>query len=38
MILRLEIILLLVSYERKPIIFYEKHLRLMENNTLNNYF
>ena len=35
MILRLEMILSVVSYEIKNIIFYNKNLKLTENNTLN---
>ena len=33
MILRLKIILSIVSYERKNIIFYEKNSKLAKNNT-----
>ena len=36
MILRLEIILPVMSYERKNIIFYEKNLKLTKNKTFNN--
>ena len=38
MILRLEMILSIVSYERKNIFFYEKHLKLTINNTFDNSF
>ena len=38
MIIRLEIILSVVFYGRKKITFYEKNLKLMKNNTLNNIF
>ena len=37
MILRLEMILSVVSYERKNII-HEKNLKLTKNNTFNNVF
>ena len=37
MILRLEMILLVVFYERKNVIFYEKYLKVTKNNTFNNY-
>ena len=36
MILRLEMILSGVFYERKNIIFYEKNLKLRKNNTFNS--
>ena len=36
MILRLEMILSVMSYGRKNIIFYEQNLKLTENNTFNN--
>ena len=35
MILRLEIITAVVTYERKIISFYEKNLKLMKDNTFN---
>ena len=35
MILRLEIILSIVSYERKDIIFHETNFKLMENDTFS---
>ena len=35
-ILRLEMILIVVSHERKNITFYEKNFKLMKNNTLIN--
>ena len=38
MILKLEIILSVVSYEMKNITFYEKHLKFTKNNTFNNVF
>ena len=38
MILKLEIILSVVSYERKNITFNEKRLKLTKNNTFNNAF
>ena len=38
MILRLEMILSVVFYERINIIFYEKNLKLTKNNTFNNVF
>ena len=38
MILRLEMILSVMFYERKKIIFYEKYLKLKKNNTFNNAF
>ena len=38
MILRLEIILLVMPYERKIITFYEKTSKLTKNNTFNNDF
>ena len=38
MILRLEMILLVVSYERKNIIFYEKNLKCTKNNNFNIVF
>ena len=36
--LGLEIILSVVFCERNNIIFYEKNLKRMENNTINNFF
>ena len=36
MILRLEMILSVVSYEKKNIIFYEKNLKPTTNNTFND--
>ena len=36
MILRLEMILSGVFYERKNMIFYEKNLKLRKNNTFNS--
>ena len=36
MILKHEIILPVVSYDKKNIIFYEKNLKLTKNNTFNN--
>ena len=36
--LRIEIILSVVSYERKNIIVYEKNVKLSNNNTFNNVF
>ena len=36
MILRLEMILSIVSYERKNMFFYEKHSKLTKNNTFND--
>ena len=38
MISRLEIILSIVSYERKKIISYEKEFKFTKNNTFNNVF
>ena len=38
MILRFEMILLVVSYKKKNIIFYEKNPKLTKNNTFNNVF
>ena len=38
MILKVEIILSIISYERKYIIFYEKNLKLTKNSTFNNVF
>ena len=38
MILKVEIILLAVFYERKNIILYVKNLKLTKNNTFNNAF
>ena len=35
MILRFEIILSIVSYERKNIIFYERNLKHTKNNAFN---
>ena len=37
MILKLEMILSVVFYGRKTIIFYEKNLKLTENYTFNNF-
>ena len=31
-------ILSIMSYKRKDIIFYEKHVKLTKNNTFNNVF
>ena len=38
MISRLEMILLVVYYERKNINFYEQDSKITENNTFNNAF
>ena len=38
MILRLEILLLVVIYEWKNIISYEKNVKFTKNNTLNDVF
>ena len=38
MILRLEIILLVVSYKWKNIIFHEENFKLTKNNTFNDVF
>ena len=38
MILKLEMILLVVSYEKINIFFHEKNLKVTKNNTLNNVF
>ena len=38
MILGIEVILSIVFYERKKIIFYGKNLELTKNNTANNVF
>ena len=37
MLLRLEIILSVMSYERKNIIFHEKNLKVTKNNTINDF-
>ena len=37
-ILRLEMILSVISYERKNVIFYEKNFKLTKSNTFNNVF
>ena len=37
-ILKVEMLLSVVFYERKNIIFYEKNFKLMKNNTFNDVF
>ena len=37
-LLWLEVIFLVVSYERKDILFYEKNLKFSKNNTFDNIF